>query len=388
MCILIIILTKIMIHIMTQNTDNKDINKSVNVKTVVKYFFWDILLMTILIINFILLIWDWFYSIELVNQFFIENCPSFSSVYDNIHANIKLIDLSFVAIYLTDFIVGWIISVVKHKEKKYSYPLTHWYDLLGCIPSGSLIFLRLLRVVSIIIRLHKKRLINVGKLSIVKKGITIYSIIIEEISDRVVLNILNGIRQNISMGTPVSKLIFSEIIEPQKQKIIDIVFEKFKTVSSLEYTAYKDEIACYVKEKTKEAISSNKEVSLLTKVPVIGSQIKGTLEKSVSGTITGVIDNIAGDLLSNQGQEKLKTVSSEITDSVIKDLEKDLRPIITDIILATVDIIAKTANVKQWKLANIENQIMSAKNATHPNEEKIKALEEKYNQILIEGFFK
>lgn len=388
MRILILILTKIILHVMTQTTDNKDFNKKEKVKTVVKYFFWDILLMTILIINFILLIWDWFYSIELVNSFFIENCPGFSSVYDDIHANIKLIDLSFVAIYLTDFIAGWVISVVKHKEKKYSYPLTHWYDLLGCIPSGSLIFLRLLRVVSIIIRLHKKHLINVGKWSIVKKGITIYSIIIEEISDRVVLNILNGIRHNISMGTPVSKLIFSDIIEPQKQKIIDIVFEKFKTVSSAEYSAYKNEIAGYVKEKTKEAISSNKEVSLLTKVPVIGSQIKGTLEKSVSGTITGVIDNITGDLLSNQGQEKLKTVSTEITDSVIKDLEKDLRPVITDIILATVDIIAKTANVKQWKLANIETQIMSAKNAAVPNEEKIKALEEKYNQLLIEGFFK
>ena len=388
MRILILILTKIILHVMTQTTDNKDFNKKEKVKTVVKYFFWDILLMTILIINFILLIWDWFYSIELVNSFFIENCPGFSSVYDDIHANIKLIDLSFVAIYLTDFIAGWVISVVKHKEKKYSYPLTHWYDLLGCIPSGSLIFLRLLRVVSIIIRLHKKHLINVGKWSIVKKGITIYNIIIEEISDRVVLNILNGIRHNISMGTPVSKLIFSDIIEPQKQKIIDIVFEKFKTVSSAEYSAYKNEIAGYVKEKTKEAISSNKEVSLLTKVPVIGSQIKGTLEKSVSGTITGVIDNITGDLLSNQGQEKLKTVSTEITDSVIKDLEKDLRPVITDIILATVDIIAKTANVKQWKLANIETQIMSAKNAAVPNEEKIKALEEKYNQLLIEGFFK
>ena len=372
---------------MTQTTDNKDFNKKEKVKTVVKYFFWDILLMTILIINFILLIWDWFYSIELVNSFFIENCPGFSSVYDDIHANIKLIDLSFVAIYLTDFIAGWVISVVKHKEKKYSYPLTHWYDLLGCIPSGSLIFLRLLRVVSIIIRLHKKHLINVGKWSIVKKGITIYNIIIEEISDRVAI-LRNGIRHNISMGTPVSKLIFSDIIEPQKQKIIDIVFEKFKTVSSAEYSAYKNEIAGYVKEKTKEAISSNKEVSLLTKVPVIGSQIKGTLEKSVSGTITGVIDNITGDLLSNQGQEKLKTVSTEITDSVIKDLEKDLRPVITDIILATVDIIAKTANVKQWKLANIETQIMSAKNAAVPNEEKIKALEEKYNQLLIEGFFK
>ena len=31
---------------------------------------------------------------------------------------------------------------------------------------------------------------------------------------------------------------------------------------------------------------------------------------------------------------------------------------------------------------------MSAKNAAVPNEEKIKALEEKYNQLLIEGFFK
>jgi hypothetical protein len=369
-------------------TENKEINKSEKVRTVVRYFFWDIVLMTILILNFILLIWDWFYSIELVYGFFTENFPAFSDSYSTIHANIKLIDLAFVAVYMTDFIVGWIISVVKHKEKKYQYPLSHWYDLLGCIPSGSLIFLRLLRVVSIIIRLHKKRLINVSKWTLVKKGITIYNIAIEEISDRVVLNILNGIKHNICMGTPVSKLIFSQIIEPQKQRIIDIVFDKLKTVSSAEYSAYKDEIADYVRTKTKEAISSNREVSLLTKVPVVGSQIKGTLEKSVSTTITGVIDNIASDLLSDGGQKKLKTISSEVTDSVMKDLENDLRPVITDIVLATVDIIAKTANVKQWKLANIETQILNAKNAAKPDEGKIKKLEEKYNQLLIEGFFK
>jgi len=373
---------------MTQQTVDKNIDKGTKVKTVVKYFFWDILLMTILVINFVLLIWDWFYSIELVNNFFKNSCQNFANMYDGIHANIKLIDLVFVSIYIVDFIVGWIVSVVKKKEKKYSYPISHWYDLLGCIPSGSLIFFRLLRVVSIVIRLHKKKLINVAKWSIVNKALTIYNIIIEEISDRVVLNILNGIKNNIHSGTPISKMIFTKIVEPQKQKIIDIVFSKFNSVSTKEYATYKQDLSLYVKEKTSEAIKNNKEVSLLTKVPVVGSQIKNTLEKSISGTISSVIDNIAKDLLSEQGQNKLKSISTEITDSVTEDLEKDLRPIITDIIIASVDIIAKTANIKQWKLANIESQIISAKNTVNPNEEKIKALEDKYNNLLIEGFFK
>ena len=207
----------------------------------------------------------------------------------------------------------------------------------------------------------------------------------EEISDRVVLNILFGIKQNISAGTPVTKLVFTKIIEPQKHRIIDLIFNKIKNISEKEYQLHKDEIFSYVKQKTKTAIENNKEVSRLSMIPVVGNQIKSVLEKSISQTVISVTDNLVSDVLSDSGQEKLKNISSEISDNLLKELELDLQPVITDIIFAVVDIIAQTANVKQWKLEEIRSEILKAKNAAKPDEELIQRLENNYNNLLIKS---
>ncbi|MBQ3689588.1 MAG: hypothetical protein II937_06940 [Bacteroidales bacterium] len=353
--------------------------------TIFKSIGWDIVIMTILIINLILLVWDWFYSIAGVTEFFKNNTPSFNDFYNQIHQNIRFFDLIFVIIYITDFIIGWLISVVKKKESKFHYPFIHWYDLLGCIPSGALVFFRLFRVISIIIRLYKRKIIDIKKWLIVRKALTIYNIIMEEISDRVVLNILFGIKQNISAGTPVTKLVFTKIIEPQKQRIIDLIFNKIKNISEKEYNLHKDEILSYVKQKTKTAIENNKEVSRLSMIPVVGNQIKSVLEKSISQTVFSVTDNLVSDVLSASGQEKLKNISVEISDNLLKELELDLQPVITDIIYAVVDIIAQTANVKQWKLEEIRSEILKAKNAAKPDEELIQRLENRYNNLLLKS---
>ena len=42
----------------------------------------------------------------------------------------------------------------------YFYPFLHWYDLLGCIPIGSFRMLRLLRLISLTIRLQKMGIID------------------------------------------------------------------------------------------------------------------------------------------------------------------------------------------------------------------------------------
>lgn len=348
-----------------------------------RYFLWDIILMFVLVINLLLIFWDWIFSIPTVFHWFQANTDRFFGFYNHIHQHIREIDLMFIAIYIIDVVIGWGISVFVKKEKVFKYPFTHWYDLLGCVPSGSFVFIRLLRIVSIIIRLYKRNLIDIENFFIVKRAFALYNIVMEEISDRVVLNILFGIKQNVVSGMPITKLVFSKIVEPQKQKIIDLVFKKIGDVAKKEYPNYKPEIANYVKTKSKEAIESNSEIKKLSMIPVVGNQIKNTIEKSISDTIMGVVDNVVGDLLSQGGQDKLKSVSEEVSDSVLKDLEKDLQPIITEIIIAVVEIIAKTANVKQWKLAEIRTKITKIQNSPNPDLAKIDELEQEYNSLML-----
>lgn len=355
---------------------------------IIRSFLWDFILLTVLIFNLLILCWDWIFAIPAVTEFFRTSTPNFYDFYNPLHVNIQTIDLIFIAIYVLDIIVGWCISVFKKKERIFKYLLSHWYDILGCIPAGSLLFLRLLRVVSIFIRLSKKKLVNLSKITIFRKLIKIYNIILEEIADRVVLNILSGIKTNVRSGMPVSKDIIEKIIIPHKDRITSLILSKVRDIAKREYDAHKTELADYIKSNSRRAVEGNKELAKLKLIPVVGNQITETISKSVSQTVVSVVDNIATDLLSDDGQEKVKALSTEVTDFAFEDLEKQLSPIVTDIVVESIALIARAAGVRQWKLNEMRERIAIAKAAAKPDKELIERLENDYQTLFLNEFQK
>ena len=355
---------------------------------IIRNFLWDFILLTVLLFNLLLLCWDWIYSIPSVTAFFMESTPRFYNFYNPIHINIQTVDLVFITIYLIDIVVGWCISVFKKKERFYKYPLSHWYDILGCIPAGSLLFLRLLRVVSIFIRLSKKKLVNLSKIALFRKLIKIYNIILEEIADRVVLNILAGIKSNVRSGMPVAKEIIDKIVLPHKDAITSLLLSKVRDIAKNEYTAHKSDIANYIKASSRRAVEGNKELARLKLIPVVGNQITDTISKSVSQTIVSVVDNIVTDTLSDNGQETIKAISDEVTTFAFEDLEKQLSPVVTDIVVEAIALIARAAGVRQWKLNEMRERIAIAKAAKNPDQELIERLENDYQTLFLNEFQK
>ncbi|MDV7396135.1 hypothetical protein RZS08_32380, partial [Arthrospira platensis SPKY1] len=117
---------------------------------------------------------------------------------EQIHTNFVAYDLVFVAIFLTEFVVRWIIAVHRNTYHRwFFYPFVHWYDLLGCIPVGSFRWLRLLRVISIVYRLQKYQIIDISNLYIVRFVRKYLNVLLEELSDRIVLNVLDGVQDEI-----------------------------------------------------------------------------------------------------------------------------------------------------------------------------------------------
>lgn len=345
---------------------------------IIKNFLWDIILLMVLVVNLLMLCWDWIFSMPTVSNYFVLHTPRLYDWYNPIHNNIKTVDLIFVIIYVVDIIAGWCVSVFKKKESFYEYPLTHWYDFIGCIPAGSLVILRLLRIVSIVIRLHKKKIINIFKISIFKRLLKFYNIVIEEISDRVVLNILGGIKSNVTLGMPITHDVINKIIKPNKERIIDIMVDKVHNVAKTEYNRHKKDIESYITEKSHNAVIGNKELSKLKLIPVVGHQISATLEQSVSRTVNAVVENVVNDFISDNGREYMRNIANEIADCTLEDLESQMSELTADIVAETVTIIARTTNVKQWKLAEIREKIDLAKASPSTNPETIKDLEKLY----------
>jgi hypothetical protein len=157
----------------------------------------DIVMMLIIIINLLFIIFDWTFGFAFFQHFISNLSPRFFSYYrDVVHPDFLLYDINFVIVFVAELAVRWIIAWRRKTYTRwYFYPLVHWYDVLGCIPIGAFRWLRLLRVFAIVTRLHKMGIIDLRQTLFFKQGYRIWEIFLEEVTDRVFINLLEAAKQ-------------------------------------------------------------------------------------------------------------------------------------------------------------------------------------------------
>lgn len=313
----------------------------------------DIFMMILLIINLSLILFDYFFSIPDIGQFFKMSTPHFYALYhDNIHTNFRDIDLIFVAIFLTEFIFSWILAIVrKVYHKWFFYPFIHWYDLIGCIPVETFRFVRILRVFSILIRLQNLNIIDLSNTYLFKKLKKYYGILVEEVADRVVVNILEGVQDEIANGGPVLDNIINDVIRPKQDLLVEWVSRRLEHVIKSEVMVRKEEISDYVNSLISESLNNNTQLQTIEQVPFMGKVITKTIEDSISKSINSVIEKVMADLASG----KNRILVNETTNAIInafeyKDDEAQLNKIFTDISVGALEVIKKEVEIKKWKL--------------------------------------
>ena len=241
--------------------------KDILSKTEGKYLFVDIIMMAILALNLSLILFEIIFSSALFKDFFREYTPGFFEFYDtNIHQDFLAIDLWFVTIFVIELIIRWIIAVKNHKYHRwFFYPFMHWYDVLGCIPLNSFRFLRILRVIGLTVRLQKFGVIDLTKTYPYRKFIKYLNILIEEISDQVVLHVLSGVQQEIKEGTPVVRQIVTDLILPQREELVSWLSLKVQEATAVAYDTHVEELQDYINQKIVVAIESNPELKTISK---------------------------------------------------------------------------------------------------------------------------
>lgn len=313
----------------------------------------DVFMMLLLIANLTLIIFDWIFTIEIVNSLFADYLPDFHAFYNsNIHQNFHAIDLVFVSIFLIEFVFSWIISIIQGIHSKwFLYPIFNWYDLAGCIPVGSMRFLRVLRIFSILVRLQNLKLIDLTNTYLGKKLKKYYAIIVEEISDRVVVNILEGVQEEISEGGPVMENIIQKAIRPRQELIVDWVSGRIRHVVESEILSKKEEINQYVKMLISESLRKNDELRTLEQVPLLGKRITETIGNAISNTINNIIDQALTDMASHKNRSLISESTNMILNTIEhKDGSTDLDKIFTDIPVEVLEIIKEQVMIKKWKL--------------------------------------
>ena len=321
----------------------------------------DLLVMVLLIINLSLILFDWIYSISLINDLFEKFTPEFHGFYDvHIHRRFHEIDLIFVAVYLAEFTLSWILAIInKVYYKWFFYPFAHWYDLLGSVPVSSFRFLRVLRVFSILMRLQNLGIIDLTNTYLYEKLRKYYGIVVEEISDRVVIKILDGVQDEIREGGPVLENIVKDVIRPKQEQLVRWVAGRMQVIMEKEVMVKQDDIESYVDGLIREGLKNNSEMRTIEHLPIMGRLITETIEKAISGIINNVLTQMLSDLASEKNRVLVDEVSNVILSSIEykdKAAETEEDKIFRDIAIDVLDVIKDQVNIKQWRLKEEEEK--------------------------------
>lgn len=310
----------------------------------------DLFMLLLVVINIVWIVFDTLFISVVFQNGLARALPDFTQFYKTqIHSNFPTYDMMFVGVFLIEFVFRWTVSVYrKAYHKWFFYPFIHWYDLLGCIPVGSMRWLRILRVISIFYRLHKYKIVDFSQTYIAQLLKKYLNIIVEEISDRVVINVLNGVQNEIKSGSLVVERISKEVLSPQREVISDWVSHRINDLNASVYRPRREDFKAYVDKTITESLKEAPKLKLLDSLPIVGPTLAEILDDTVSVVVFSVVDRLFADL----GNSKNDVLVSELTEHIMHQftLPSDtMNEASAKVILEIIDIVKEEVSVQQWK---------------------------------------
>jgi hypothetical protein len=255
------------------------------------------------------------------------------------------IDLPFLILFWIEFMVRWTLAIRRHTYARwYFFPIFYWYDLLSLIPVTTLRPLRLLRVVSIYMRLRQSELSRVGKDFLSRAVAYVSNIITEEVSDRVAVRILGEFGEEIADGTHIR--IARAAVEPRREEIEQVLVAQIRAILTDEETI----------ERFRQLLRLNldnavEESESLRSLPLPHIVVKPIVRAVGEVILDTTLETIEATLDSPEGQEAVSAVAGSLLEALFYGPAlAELESLAKDISLQVIDHMMDVVKVKKWAL--------------------------------------
>ena len=255
------------------------------------------------------------------------------------------IDLPFLVLFWIEFFARWGVAIRRRRYARwYFFPIFYWYDLLSLIPVTALRPLRLLRIVSIYMRLRKSELSRVGK-DFVSRGVAyISNIITEEVSDRVAVRILTEFGEEIGDGTHVR--IARAAVEPRRAEIERVLVTQIRSILTNEETI--DRFRRLLELNLENAVE---ESASLRALPLPHMVVKPVVRAVGEVILETTLETITSTVDSPDGQEAVQAVAASILDELFEGPAlAEIESLAKEISLQVIHQMKDVVMVKKWSL--------------------------------------
>ena len=186
----------------------------------------------------------------------------------------------FIGFLIIELLVRWVIAIVyKHHKRWFFFPFIHWYEILAIIPQ--LRFLRLFRAGIIAYRLHELGYPVIPE-SWRKTGLFYYRVVMEELSDRVVITVIDGIRYELETSSSHKQIIHDLVNHHREQFTVTLTALLQESLA----TALKEQkpaITRAVGQIVDQAIEDTPELTqLLRLIPLVGDVLSNKFKVLVN----------------------------------------------------------------------------------------------------------
>jgi len=258
-----------------------------------------------------------------------------------------LIDLPFLALFWVEFLVRWYLALKRKTYAKwFFFPMFNWYDVLGLIPVVAFRPFRLLRVVSMYMRLRRSDLSDVGD-DIISRTVAYFSnVITEEVSDRVAIRILGELHEEILDGTHTR--IARATVEPRRAEIERVLVNQITQAITNEETL----------ARLRELLELNLENAVdasdaLHWVPLPDFILKPLVRFTGNVIVDTALDTISATLESEEGEQAVEQLATAAFDDLfygpgLAEIEK----LVKEISLNVIDHMKNVVAVKKWTLGD------------------------------------
>ncbi len=256
-----------------------------------------------------------------------------------------ILDLPFLILFWIEFTVRWILAI---RQKTYGqwffFPIFNWYDVLGLIPLAGFRPFRLLRAVSMYMRLKRSELSTVGQDVFTRTVLYFSNIITEEVSDRVALRILSEFHQEIEDGTHTA--ITRSVIEPRRTEIEDVLVAQLRQTLTDPRTI--DHLRSLVQLNLENAVE---ESEALSAVPIPNIVLKPAVKAIGEVILDTTLETVSGTLESAEGENAVRDVAGAILDDVFYGPGMaQVESLVREITLQVLEHMMEVVKVKKWAL--------------------------------------
>ncbi|SDN83120.1 hypothetical protein [Vreelandella arcis] len=310
---------------------------------------WDFFILAAVVINLGLLLFDSLFLLAPFNQAIEALSPGFHSIYQSaIHSRFITIDLFFVGIFIADVLLGWTVAIAERRYHRwFFYPFVHWYDVLGCIPLSGFRWLRILRVISLMNRLHRLRLINIERWAIYQFFAKYYEILLEELSDRIALRLLDNVQHQIRSSDSLTERVIDRVVMPRKQQLIQEIAQRLEASVGTAYQHNRQAIMAAISELVSRTLRESPEIQRLRRLPM-GEPATSAMEASLSGVAQRLVDEVALGIYSPEFRELVVGMAENGFDSWLTVDEGSDR-VTEQVLFDVLEMLKDQVRHKEWK---------------------------------------